>query len=243
MTIPEWALLPDWLEPLFKELTKEGLPAYSQLSEEELSVPPTFSEEASFQQIEGSEDHFAPIEIQNLAEEIRFDAFLDGVQRTVLWRRIPLPNGALVPISIAHIAAGVLLRTPDGRLFTQQDLIASRLLLLVPFAGIMDAKAELKQVPSVGLLDTDEKMFGFPEFPNEWVLCDTTFLGTIQAEREKLSKDPLAGDALFNEAKIRSRAQGRVATLRQRLEFAVLSKYRSKNPEKWVLVDGPLFFS
>jgi hypothetical protein len=240
MTVPDWALLPDWLKPLVHELTQEGLPAYSQLSEEELSIPPTFAEETSFKPIEGPEDHFAPVEVGDSPEGIQFEAFLDGVQRTVLWRRIPLPSGALVPIHIAHIAGGVLLRTPDGQLFTHRDLIASRLLLLGPFAGIKDANAHLKQVPLVGMWDTDSRVFGFPQ-ENEWVLCDTTFLGTEEG-REKQTKDTLTGDILFNEAKIRSRAQGRVATLRQRLEFAVLSQYRSKHPEEWVLVDGPLFF-
>jgi len=76
---------------------------------------------------------------------------------------------------------------------------------------------------------------------NEWVLCDTTFRGTGE-DREKQTEGALLGNALFNEGLVRSRAQGRVATLRQRLEFAVLARFRSRYSKEWVLVDGPLFF-
>jgi len=76
---------------------------------------------------------------------------------------------------------------------------------------------------------------------NEWILCDTTFRGTEDG-RETQTEGALTDDALFNEGLVRSRAQGRVATLRQRLEFAVLARFRSRYPERYVLVDGPLFF-
>ncbi|MGQ9648214.1 MAG: hypothetical protein ACUVWO_16935 [Thermodesulfobacteriota bacterium] len=233
----------NWLEPLIQELTEKALPAYSPLAEEEQSISPAFAEEASVEVVEGPEDSFAPVEVEK-AEEIRFEAFLDGVQRTVLWYRMPLPTGALVPIHIAHIAAGVILRDDDGRLYMKPDLVAARLLLLGPFAGMKQAGVTLPSIenfPSEAMWDTDNRTFTFPQTLNEWCLCDTTFRSTEQ-DREKQTEGALIENALFNEGMVRSRAQGRVATLRQRLEFAVLARFRNRYPKKWVLIDGPLFF-
>ncbi len=232
-------LFPNWLELI---MTEKALPAYSSLAEEEQAFAPTFAEEASVEVVEGPEDSFAPVEVeQGEDKDIRFEAFLDGVQRTVLWRRMPLPTGALVPIHIAHIAVGVLLRNGDGRLFMEPALVAARLLLLAPFEGMKQAGVNLGNITSMAIWDTDNRTFGFPQTLNEWILCDTTFHGTEEG-REKLTDSALTGNVLFNEGLVRSRAQGRVATLRQRLEFAVLARFRSQHPEKWVLVDGPLFF-
>ena len=233
-------LVPDPLQSFFQELTRQSLPAYSRLSEEEQYVPPAFAEEAGVEIVEGPEDSFAPVEVGRPAEEIKFEAFLDGIQRTVLWRHIPLPTGALVPLHIAHIAAGVILRSDDGRLSMESELVASRLLLLGPFEGLKREGIKLN-IPPMIMQDTDSRTFGFPQVPNEWVLCDTTFRGTGE-DREKQTEGALIGNVLFNEGLVRSRAQGRVATLRQRLEFAVLARFRARYPEKWVLVDGPLFF-
>lgn len=234
-------ILPSWLEPFIQELTQKALPAYSVLAEEEQSISPTFAEEASVEVVEGPEDLFAPVDLEKPANGIRFEAFLDGIQRTVLWRRMPLPTGALVPIHIAHIAVGVILRNDDGRLFMEPELVAARLLLLGPFEGMKQEGVELGGIASTAMWDTDNRTFGFPQTLNEWILCDTTFCGTEEG-REKQTEGALIGNSLFNEGLVRSRAQGRVATLRQRLEFAVLARFRGKHPEKWVLVDGPLFF-
>ena len=233
-------LLPDPLKSFLQKLTEQSLPAHSPLSEEEQYVPPTFAKEASIEVVEGPEERFAPIEVKDQTRKIKFEAFLDGIQRTVLWRRIPLSTGALVPLHIAHIAAAVILRTEDGQLFMDKELIAARLLLLGPFEGMKREGMEL-DVPSEALKDTDSKTFGFPKDLNEWVLCDTTFRGT-EEDRNQRTEGAITGGELFNEGLIRSRAQGRVAILRQRLEFAVLARFRAKYPEKWVLVDGPLFF-
>jgi len=233
-------LLPDSLQPFLQELAKQSLPACSLLSEEEQYVPPAFAEEARVEVIEGSEDSVAPVQVEKPTEEIKFGAFLDGIQRTVLWRRIPVPTGALVPLHIAHIAAGVILRGDDGRLFMEPNLVAARLLLLGPFEGLKRNGLELHMPPMI-MQDTNNQTFGFPQAPNEWVLCDTTFRGTGE-DRTKQTEGALIGKDLFNEGLVRSRAQGRVATLRQRLEFAVLARFRARYPQKWVLVDGPLFF-
>jgi hypothetical protein len=233
-------LFPESFQSFFQELTKQSLPAYSRLSEEEQYVPPAFAEEASIEVVEGPEDSFAPVGVGRPAEEIKFEAFLDGIQRTVLWRRIPSPAGALVPLHIAHIASGVILRNDEGRLFMEPKLVASRLLLLGPFEGLKRGGVKLN-IPSTVMQDTDNRTFDFPQMLNEWVLCDTTFRGTRE-DREKQTEGALIGNILFNEGVVRSRAQGRVATLRQRLELAVLARFRAKYPERWVLVDGPLFF-
>lgn len=237
-------LLPDWLGSLIRELTARSLPGYSSLSEEEQYAAPTFVEENSTEPIEAAKDESGLVEIRKPTEDIRFEAFLDGVQRTILWRRIPLPTGALVPIHVAHIAAGVVLRDRNGRLQMDPDLMAARLLLLGPFEGLKRSGVALKELsgaPPQVIWDTDDRTFGFPERINEWILCDTTFRGT-ENDRETQTEGALTDKALFNDGLVRSRAQGRVATLRQRLEFAVLARFRSKYPERYVLVDGPLFF-
>ncbi|MEM3433431.1 MAG: hypothetical protein QXQ66_08165 [Candidatus Hadarchaeum sp.] len=235
--------LPEWTESVIAKLKSCSLPAFSSLSEEEQYAAPTFVEEDCGEPIEAAPDDTGVIEVRNPRKDLEFQAFLDGVQRTILWRRIPLPSGVLVPIHIAHIGAGLLLRDKNGRLQMDPTLTATRLLLLGPFEGLRRSGLELKELDNGEAIvwDTDERTFGFPAEMNEWILCDTTFRGT-EHEREKQSAGALIGDTLFNEGLVRSRAQGRVATLRQRLEFAVLARFRGKEPEKWVLVDGPLFF-
>jgi hypothetical protein len=234
---------PDQIQYLIKQLDSQSLPVHSSLSEEELSIQHFFAEEVDLKMIERQDGSFAPIPVQQPSEEIRFEAFLDGVQRTVLRWRFPLPGGALVPIHIAHIAAGVLLRTVDGRLFTEPDLIASRLLLLAPFQGLKEAGAKLDIPVNDPIWDVGPQTFSFPQDLNEWILCDTTFRST-QKDRETRFRDnnAITGNMLFDEGLIRSRAQGRAATLRQRLEFAILARFRGIHPDKWILVDGPLFF-
>lgn len=237
-------LLPNWLEPLIQELTELSLPAYSALSEEEQYTAPVFVEEDSTEPIEAAKDKSGLVEIVGPVGDVVFEAFLDGVQRTILWRRIPLPTGALVPIHIAHIGAGLLLRDRDGRLRVESNMMASRLLLLGPFEGIKRSGVTLSWLSRAFqqlVWDTNDRTFGFPERTNEWIFCDTTFRGTEEG-RETQTEGALIGNVLFNEGLIRSRAQGRVATLRQRLEFAVLARFKSKYPEQWVLIDGPLFF-
>jgi len=228
------------LNLFFQRLEEHSLPAYSILSEEEQSIHYIFAEETSLGEVEIGQKECAPVKVRNQVEEIKFEAFLDGIQRTILWRRFTAPNGALVPIHLAYIAAGVILRNNTGKLLIEPDLITSRFILLGPFEGL---GVELPDAVTTMLDTNDNLTFGFPETINEWVICDTTFWGTDENRAEKYKdKNPLRGKNLFNEGLVRSRAQGRVATLRQRLEFAVLAKFRNRYPEKWILVDGPLFF-
>ena len=234
--------VPQAVESFLQELKRRGVPAPgTELSEEEQAFPSTFAEEREYAPVEA--ESWEPLTVDSGGEEHEFTAFLDGVQRTMMVPyRIPLPNGAQVPLHVAHIAAGVLLRDENGRLYMEPDLVAARLLLLGPFQGMQEAGVTFESLKSEAIIrDTSDQTFAFPDKPNEWIVCDTTFRGT-EEDRSERREGALLGDELFKEGLIRSRAQGRVATLRQRLEFAVLAKYRKKHPDTFILVDGPLFF-
>ncbi|MBC7109211.1 MAG: hypothetical protein H5T41_10610 [Methanomassiliicoccales archaeon] len=233
-------LVPPAIDNFLRDLRQEGVfTGVKDLSEEEQALPATFAEERDYTPVET--DFWEPLPVESGGEEIVFRAFLDGVQRTIMLPyRVPLPNGALVPLHIAHIAAGVLLRDSNGCLFMDPELIAARLLLLGPFHVIRE-KGGINIEGENVVWDTVDQTFGFPSEPNEWIVCDTTFRGTDE-DRVERREGAILGDNLFNEGLIRSRAQGRVAILRQRLEFAVLAKFRKKYPNDFILVDGPLFF-
>lgn len=237
------SLIPPMIEDLFLRIKKRVIATrVSDLPEEEQSISPSFAEEIELTSVECL-DSFEPVEVQTTEDEIVLEAFLDGVQRTVMLPyKIPLPNSALVPLHVAHIAAGVILRDRgSGRLYMQSDLIAARLLLLGPFQGIEEAGGGGDWVSDGVILDTSSRTFDVPREPNEWIVCDTTFRGTDENRKER-REGTLTDAELFKEGLIRSRAQGRVATLRQRLEFAVLAEFRARYSEAWILVDGPLFF-
>jgi hypothetical protein len=238
--------LPKRLGELFKEIQKCSLPSKSLLSEEEQYIPPYFSEDVeTCEPVENGKNGTEVVDVEiDVEGNLKFEAFLDGIQRTVLWRRVTLNNGAIVPIHIAHICAGIFLRGSDGRLSLEPEFIGSRLLLLGPFEGLKRAGVNLEtfdKIESEIILDVDEKTFAFPSNFNEWIICDTTFRGT-EKDRVENVVGALIEKNLFNESLVRSRAQSRVATLRQRLEIAVLSKFRERFPDKWILVDGPLYF-
>jgi hypothetical protein len=238
--------LPKRLGELFKEIQKCSLPSKSLLSEEEQYIPPYFSEDVeTCETVENGKGGTEVVDVEIGVEgNVKFEAFLDGIQRTVLWRRVTLNNGAIVPIHIAHICAGIFLRGSDGRLSLEPEFIGSRLLLLGPFEGLKRAGVNVEtfdKIESEIILDVDEKTFAFPSNFNEWIICDTTFRGT-EKDRVENVVGALIEKNLFNESLVRSRAQSRVATLRQRLEMAVLAKFRKRFPDKWILVDGPLYF-
>ena len=238
--------LPKRLGELFKEIQKCSLPSKSLLSEEEQYIPPYFSEDVeTCETVENGKGGTEVVDVEiDVEGNVKFDAFLDGIQRTVLWRRVTLNNGAIVPIHIAHICAGIFLRGSDGRLSLEPEFIGSRLLLLGPFEGLKRAGVNIEtfdKIESEIILDVDEKTFAFPSNFNEWIICDTTFRGT-EKDRVENVVGALIEKNLFNESLVRSRAQSRVATLRQRLEMAVLAKFRERFPDKWILVDGPLYF-
>jgi len=233
--------IPKAIRYFFQKLKGQGIyTPQDSIPEEEQSFPLTFSEQVSHSSVE-KEDSSEPVEVKE-GEEIVFEAFLDGVQRTMMLPyRILLPNGAQVPLHVAHIAAGVILRDKNGKLYTEPDLIASRLLLLGPFEGIRKSEVDIPLEGSNITWDTSEKTFAFPNNQNEWIVCDTTFRGTDE-DRSERNEGALLGNEMFKEGLIRSRAQGRAAILRQRLELSVLAIFRSKYPDRYILIDGPLYF-
>lgn len=222
------------------ELKNRGVrTAIPELSEEEQSFPTTFAEERGYAAVEV--ESWDPVKVKPDVVEFAFPAFLDGVQRTIMLPyRVPLPSGAQVPVHVAHIAAGIIFRDESGRLYVDPDYVAARLLLLGPFHGIREAGG-LSIPEGEFIWDTSDQTFNFPSSHHEWIVCDTTFRGT-EEDRKERSEGALVGPELFKEGEIRSRAQGRVAVLRQRLEFAVLAKFRQRHPDAFILVDGPLFF-
>lgn len=234
--------VPQAIESLLQELKKQGVPARrEEFSEEEQALPWIFTDEKVSVPVEAGS--WEPLTVDLGGEEPIFMAFLDGVQRTMMVPyRIPLPSGAQVPLHVAHIAAGIMFRDKSGHLYIDPNLVAARLLLLGPFQGIKEGGINFESLKSEDIVwDTSDRTFAFPDEPNEWIICDTTFRGT-EEDRSEQTEGALLGNELFNEGLVRSRAQGRVATLRQRLELAVLAKFRSKHPDAFILVDGPLFF-
>jgi hypothetical protein len=241
-------LLDEKLNDLLQELKKLSVPTHTVSSEEEQSLPPPFVESASSvgdRILEVSDGGEEIVRIDpKVTEAINFEAFLDGVQRTVMWRRIPLRDGGAVPVHIAHICAGIILRDKRDVLHLPENFIASRLLVLAPFKGLEEAGVTFETLREQGerfFWDTSEHTFAFPKEPDEWIICDTTFPST-DTNRLEFSDNCIIGERLLDEGLVRGRAQGRVATLRQRLEMALLAKFRKEFPMEWILVDGPLFF-
>ncbi|RLB02543.1 MAG: hypothetical protein DRG83_08365 [Deltaproteobacteria bacterium] len=166
-------------------------------------------------------------------EPIYFYAFLDGVQRTQIYDRIVLSMGVRVPIHIAHIAAGIIIRV-DKHLRFDPQLCEDRLLLVLPYEGIKEIDNTFPEPPFKG---EDEEAECLKKFKVFW--CDITHPG---AGTPHPGESSFMGERLFNISKIRMRAQTRVAVWRQRLELLVLKKFIEKHSDKWILVDGPLFY-
>jgi hypothetical protein len=235
--------IPNNIKRLFEEIKKSTYLSRSPLSEEEQSLSPTFEKEASSTEVvEEIPESFKPIEVREQKEAINFFGFIDGVQRTILLCYSPLPNGCPVPIHTSHIAVGVILRDESGQLFVDPELLASRLLLIGPFELLKRYKKEFEMLSDPNILwDNDDRTLGLPEYVNEWVICDTSYRTTLKA-RDEQTGTILSEEDLFNQKLLRNRARWRAATLRHRLEFALLAKCRQKYPEKWLIMDGPLFF-
>ena len=169
----------------------------------------------------------------NSTEPICFYAFLDGVQRTQIYDRIALSIGTRIPIHIAHIAAGIIIREEKYLKFNPQ-FYEDRLLLLFPYEGIREID---NTFPTPPFKREDREAECLKKFKVFW--CDTTHPG---AGTPHPGKSSLIGENLFNISKIRMRAQTRVAIWRQRLELLVLKKFIEEYPNEWILVDGPLFY-
>jgi hypothetical protein len=90
--------LPKQLGELFKEIQRYSLPSRSSLSEEEQYIPPYFSELGDISEpVETGKEGSEIVDVKiNGEENVKFEAFLDGVQRTVIGCWIHSPNWALV---------------------------------------------------------------------------------------------------------------------------------------------------
>lgn len=204
------------------------------------SVPEELQWEPPFADISSEEGEYLepdPAIIPSAGmEPVHFFAFLDGVQRTQIYdERIILPVGARVPIHVAHIAAGVILREGKSLRF-DHDLFEDRLLLVLPYEGIEEA-GETLPVPPIPSSKSDEKLECLKNHKAFW--CDTTDPGLTTPHPGESS---FRGKKLLDIAKIRGRAQTRVGVWRQVLELLVLKRFIEKYPEKWILVDGPLYY-
>ena len=225
-------LLFDYLNKLSK-----GRPIFDPVPEELQRYLPNFDvpseDEEEDYYIELPKEDFGPVKVEDNVEPVHFSAFLDGVQRTQVYHRETLPNGARVPIFIAHIAVGVVLRE-DKKLKFDDELFEHRYLLVLPYEGI---KEETKGAfPEPPLRKGDDEEITCFETEKEAFWSDITmWLGGKGGER-------LSGEKLLESYKIRARARTRVGAWRQMLELYVLKRFVEKYPDRWILVDGPLYY-
>lgn len=202
-------------------------------------------------------------------EEVNFQAFIDGAQRTRVVYWVPLDrSGALVPIVVGHIAAGVTLRDDSGRLHANTRIVRDRMVMALPLTGMVDSGFEgaevFKDWIKEGLIVHERDLADDPiealkidEEVGPLIVCDTTFnkLERDEAEEQRQleewrsPEEPdsrprlLIAEGLYDIGKVKSRAQGRVNTIRQILEMLILTRFREAYPgQPFILVDGPLFF-
>ena len=158
---------------------------------------------------------------------------MDGVQRTQICDRVTVPAiGARVPIHVAHIAAGVMIRK-NKNLYFDPDLYEERKLLVMPYEGIKSV------LPEPSFKREDDKAECLKHHKVFW--CDTTHPGA-GTPLPHPGESSFEGEKLFDTLRIRTRAQTRVSIWRQRLELLVLKRFIEKYPDKWILVDGPLYY-
>jgi len=243
--------------------------AVSRLIAEEMEYKPAIFDVQGTAEPVRDEDDFTPLPIIPEGPTINFQAFIDGVQRTTPVYWVSLEKlGTQVPVHVGHIAVGVVLRDNTGKLRCKFDFIKDRLLILMPLTGMERAGFEgtslLRELIDEGNLIPDSQVaedpisaFNIEKEVGPIVLCDTTFSGLEESMREddlkELDRNPervkkgagalLVDELLYNTGRVRSRAQGRVNTIRQILEMLVVTKFREVyGREIYVLVDGPLFF-
>jgi hypothetical protein len=214
-----------------KSLRKGIVPEYDPKPEEIQSHPRIYdlpSKEASFLE---SDSNIDPSISHN---PIEFFAFLDGVQQTQICEKIYVPIGAKVPIHLAHISAAVIIRK-DNKLYFDPEISEERKLLLMPYEGI---KESLGDFPQPSLPKEDPNAECIKNHSVFW--CDTTYPGAGQPKKD--SDNSFLGEKLLDIWRIRQRAQTRVSVWRQRLELLVLKKFIQKYADKWILIDGPLYY-
>ena len=210
-----------------------------------------------------------PEPIRKDADYITFSAFIDGVQRTtqIYWVRLE-ELGVQIPIHVGHICVGIVRRDSQGKLHIDQNMIVDRLLLCMPLAGMKEYGFEFEErinelidlgiiIEDIAITKNPFDAFCINDRYGKVILCDTTFTGIEEDDRKKQWENYQKGDKvkgllvqkeLYNASRIRSRAYGRVNTLRQILEMVMLVKFKQMIMESedindiYILVDGPLIF-
>jgi hypothetical protein len=251
---------------------KGGIPASQDISEEMNAIENTFNINSPIEPIWRDKDFSInkPESSNENYNNINFNAFIDGVQRSAIVYWITLKNsGVIIPIIMGHIGAGITIRR-NKKLVVNNEFVKDRILLLLPLEGMiregLDIKNTVKEWEESGLIIRETKIMENPTegFENDddppIILCDTTFTKIYRTEAEEKERIEnafndiaegkytplLIGDNLYDINKIKSRAQGRINVLRQILEMYVLYKYRMdnrmNNHNDYILVDGPLYF-
>ncbi len=232
---------------------------FTDFAEEERYQPPAMDlEPPALHKLE--EGKWFPLPSENeIPSNLYFVGFLDGVQRTVLVGLLRARNGANVPLYLARVAAGVLIRE---RTEPRIGPVRAWNILVAPFRAVGEEPERLVEAlwqqgwPAW----TGREAFGIgreprilrellgPELP--WILADTSVMGLS----EEPSRNLISTADLWRERQIRARAQGRIAHLRQVLELllllavrfpelGLLEKEETIAPEAPILVDGPLLLS
>lgn len=234
------------------------------LAEEQRVVPSALDlEPPEMQRLEGEEEKIRRLPPEPPPDWV-FSVFIDGVQRSVQVGAVRSPDGAEVPVYLAWIAAGAMVRI--GRMLRMGPWRAWRV-LVAPFRLLGEEPELLAQdlwsqgeevINQQKTIEEPESLLRQPSSGSVgWILADTSYAG-IAGGGKRL-------DDLFNERQVRSRALGRIAHLRQLLELALLIGIRAAVPTtpSWlralalpelsgisglpedpaVLVDGPLLLA
>lgn len=162
----------------------------------------------------------------------RFRFFVDGVQRTVAIAQVEI-NGVFVPIHMAHVAAGAMVRQ-DRQMAPQ--ILRQALVLLLPYQALALADPTKWTVPPPGqLLSGLGNIYGLVQ--NNGFTADYYSDTSIDLRNQNVAIE--AGD-LVRTGTIRAAALDRANVLMRVLELGVLWELRQLYPDEWILLDGPI---
>jgi len=197
-------------------------------------------------------------------EEIRFRAFVDGVQRTVMVGRFVSSVAPQVPLHAFEVVGGNVFRGEDRRVRAANWMKMRG--IVGPFAVASEDEAYAKRVAEaleealgvrVGVAEDlgEDPMLPLKERAPELWVFDSSLVGIGGATGRLIEKKEL-----YNDARVRLLALAKVAHARQVLELGVHLALRAEElgidsktllpslraragREDWVLHDGPLFFT
>jgi hypothetical protein len=163
-----------------------------------------------------------------------FGFFVDGVQRTVPIAEVSI-NGIRVPIHMAHVAAGAMLRE-DREL--RPILIQQAMVLLLPYQALAGAMpVEWGQLAPPGrALSAAGDIYGAVRSTS---FGDEFYSDTSVNLRQQGEVSLTPGDLVLT-GRIRSSALNRATELMRILELGVIWDLRQQYPDKWILLDGPI---